>query len=427
MLETCEGMWSEGGRSSFDATRCDGEDAVGGVGAALRPPRAPPVSRLLQPALLRSRSLSRASPPGPSSSYARSRSLRSRFADSSLGTAISIVYDTSLQTSDLHHVHNTAPLRAAYFARKGNFFNRVFVKRAWGWTAIVYLLHLATSPGTPSVPSAAASVGKINPALHSLPYNSSPRRSRGQRFAALVLASLAWILFTAWCFGAGLGDRIIAMSGGTCSVPLPQGVVDVGALEPLLPEGHTTMILHAPPHDPRVGAPRAPERVYLPLHSDFCARRLPLDTKTHPRLFALLSAAHDAQEEIHRALHLPPPRWSGGFDVSGHAFLLTLGVIVLAAELAPSWRAALAERRGVATRGPGSGAGKGVRGIVHVLSTVAGTALIGLWVWMLFMTAVYFHHTHEKLAGFGEYRASWRSQRASLAFACAEAAPATHF
>ncbi|CAK9787448.1 hypothetical protein CC85DRAFT_288576 [Cutaneotrichosporon oleaginosum] len=288
-----------------------------------------------------------------------------------LGCAIAVACDTAVPTSELHHVHNHAPLRAAYFARKSNAINVLFVKRAWAWTAGIYLLHLSTSPGAPKVPSAAASVGRVNPALHSL--HTAPRRSRGQRLAALVLASLAWILFTAWCFGAGLGDRIIAMSGGTCAIPLPKGI-DVGALEHLLPDGHTTMILHAPD--------QAPEHVYLPLHDEFCGTT-PLAPHTHPRLFALLDGP------------LQRPRWSGGFDISGHAFLLTLGAIVLAAEVAPSWRAALAERRGqkAPVRGP--------RGLVHAFSTVAGSALIGLWVWMLLMTALYFHNLKEKLAGLG--------------------------
>lgn len=268
-------------------------------------------------------------------------------------------------------MHNLAPLRAPYFARKSNAVNAVFVKRAWAWTAGIYLLHLFTSPGAPKMPSAVASVGKVNPALHSL--HTCARRSRGQRLAALVLASLAWLLFTAWCFGAGLGDRIIALSGGTCAVPLPRGV-DVGAVEHLLPDGHTTVILHAHDH--------APERAYLPLHHDFCLYT-PLAPHTHPRLFALLDAP------------LQRPRWSGGFDISGHGFLLTLAAVILAAEVAPSWRAALAERRG--QRAPA----RGLKGMVHALATVAGTALTALWVWMLFMTAVYFHDLEEKLAGLG--------------------------
>ncbi|BEJ15285.1 hypothetical protein CspHIS471_0410520 [Cutaneotrichosporon sp. HIS471] len=287
-----------------------------------------------------------------------------------VGCAIAVAYDTALPTSELHHVHNHAPLRAAYFAQKGNAINVIFVKRAWAWTAAIYLLHLVTSRGTPNVRSSAASVSNINPALHS--NHASSRKSRGQRLAALVLASLAWILFTAWCFGAGLGDRIIALSGGTCAIPVPKGI-DISTLEHLVPDGHN-MIIHATEH--------APERVYLPLGHEFCGNT-PLAPHTHPRLFAILDVP------------LQRPRWSGGFDVSGHGFLLTLSAVILAAEIAPSWRAALAERRGQRTRA------RGAKGLLHAFSTVAGTALIALWVWMLFMTAVYFHDLEEKLAGLG--------------------------
>lgn len=318
-------------------------------------------------------------------------------ADARLGCAVDNYSESALATSRLHHVHNVAPVRTAYFARKSNVFNRYFVKQAWGWTAAIYLFHLVTSPSRPPVPSSTASAGRINPALHAKPINA--RRSRAQRLAALILSSIAWILFTAWFFGAPLGDRIIQYSGGICSIPLPEGTVDLGALEPLLPPGHSTLILHTPVHDPHVPGSAAKERIYLPLAESFCANHLTLTHNTHPRLIETLASArglaHEAHATVHRLLNLPPPRWSGGLDVSGHAFLLTLGAIILSAELAPSWRAGLAKARGRRDMAPHSG----VKHTLHVLSTVAGSALIALWVWMLFTTAIYFHDLHEKLAG----------------------------
>lgn len=313
------------------------------------------------------------------------------------GCAIDYYYQSAVATSHLHNVHNVTPMRSAYFARKSNIFNQYFVKKAWGWTVGLYLLHLATSPGRPPIPSPAASAGRINPALHATPM--SKRRSRAQRLTALIISTLAWLIFSAWFFGAALGDRIIQYSGGICSIPLPEGTVDLGALEPLLPPGHNNLILHTPTYDPHVPGSAAKERVYFPLPEDFCAHHLPLTHSTHPRLIEILAAAHglahDAHAEIHKLLRLPPPRWSGGFDVSGHAFLLTLGAIILSAELAPSWRAALAKARGRDTRAQSPG----IKQLIHTLSTIAGSALVLLWVWMLFMTAIYFHDFHEKVAG----------------------------
>jgi hypothetical protein len=136
----------------------------------------------------------------------------------------------------------------------------------------------------------------------------------------------------------------------------------------------------------------AGEYVYFPLPARYCLH-VPLNPATHPLLFQLLEATHDVHKDINAALRLPPPRFSGGFDISGHAFLLTLGALILAAEVAPSWRAYRA--RGYTQR-------TGQKARLHAIATVLATALICLWVWMLLMTAIYFHDPHEKLAGLGE-------------------------
>ncbi|KAL1405246.1 hypothetical protein Q8F55_008872 [Vanrija albida] len=307
-----------------------------------------------------------------------------------LGTVLAVYFDTALSTSLVHHVHNHAPERIAYFARKGNVLNQLFVKKAWAWTASILLLHLWASPA-PLAPSS-----RLNPQLV-----ASVGRSRGQRLAAIVLGSLAWITFTSWFFGAGLGDRIIASTGGACAVPLPPGL-DPGAVEHLLPPGYETPIIlhgaithdkwghanvrghiHASSHGG--AADSRPARVYLPLPHAFCSHRLPLSPNTHPDLYSLLA-------EVGEGYTVPRPRWSGGFDISGHAFLLTLGAVLLASELAPSWREVVSPRIGAEQPA-------GVKGLVYRASTAAGTVLVGIWVWMLLMTAVYFHDPDEKLAG----------------------------
>lgn len=138
--------------------------------------------------------------------------------------------------------------------------------------------------------------------------------------------------------------------------------------------------------------------VFLPLPDRFC-RRTPLSEKEHPRLFDFLKDVHEAHASLHAKLNLPPPRWSGGFDVSGHAFLLTLGALILASELAPSWRSALAKKAAGVRVLSNTNMRPTLRHRLHVLSTILGSALLALWVWMLFMTAVYFHDPDEKLAG----------------------------
>ena len=282
-----------------------------------------------------------------------------------LGIIISLIFETSLDTS-LPHAHLAE--RAYFFARKSNPLNQLFVKKSWGWTSLVYLLHLAASP----------------PA----------RNSRRSRLAVWILATASWLVFTTWFFGAGLGDRVIALSGGSCVVALPrEWDLDPEVLQPLLPAEF-----------PEILTATNSDQLFLPLSSAFCSLRLPLTPKTHPDLFSLLSSTslvfptdpvtntlHPTSS--HPALELPIPKWHRGFDISGHAFLLTLSALVLARELSPSWR-----RDRLDSVGRASGWGKWV----HAIATWSGTIFIALWVWMLTMTAIWFHNTPEKLSGLGQ-------------------------
>jgi len=279
---------------------------------------------------------------------------------------ISLVLDTSLNTSLLSHSH--LPERPHFFARKSNPINQIFVKNAWGWTSLAYLLHLASSP----------------PA----------RTSRRSRLAVWLLATAFWVVFTTWFFGAGLGDRIIALSGGSCAVALPrEWDLDPAALKPLLPSAF-----------PEILTSTDSDQLYLPLSSSLCSSRLPLTPKTHPELFSILSSASEIfptdtgtntlhPTSSHPTLTLLNPRWHRGFDVSGHAFLLTMSTLVLARELIPSWRG---EKQG--SSGLAGGWGRWVQGA----ATLGGTSLVILWVWMVGMTAVWFHNPPEKLSGLCE-------------------------
>ena len=272
-----------------------------------------------------------------------------------MGTTISLIFHTSLNTS-LPHTH--LPERAHLFARKSNPINSVFVKYAWFWTSLAYLLHLLASP----------------PA----------RPSRRARLAFWALATVPWLAFTTWFFGAGLGDRIIALSGGSCAVALPTE----WGLGPAELEGLGIM------------TSTDSDQLYLPLAHSFCSFRLPVTPASHPELFSLLPPVQTdttlnalRPTSSHPSLTLPNPRWYRGFDISGHAFLLTHSALVLARELGPSWRG---ERASPVGRAAGWGRW------VHRLATIGGTALVGIWVWMLGMTGVWFHNPPEKLSGLGQ-------------------------
>ncbi|OWZ38491.1 hypothetical protein C356_04283 [Cryptococcus neoformans c45] len=291
------------------------------------------------------------------------------------GIMYSLVHSTSLNTSEIHHNH--IPERVAYFARKSNILNVIFVKRAWAWTSAIYLLHLVTSPRNRS---------------SMFSFSTSPNGGRIRRLLVWVAATAFWAIFARWFFGAGLGDRIIALTGGNCALPLPPSI------SPILARHTFGKLFTAGPQ-----GSSGEEKIYIALPYKFCTG-VPLTPGALPELFALLPGGGKGTAippgggptTSHESLApLPRPRWHKGFDISGHSFLLTLCIMVLGRELAPTWQA----WAGGKTAGLLNGRGRGWKGKIHGLIALAATGLIGIWMWMVLMTAVYFHNPPEKLAG----------------------------
>lgn len=104
-------------------------------------------------------------------------------------------------------------------------------------------------------------------------------------------------------------------------------------------------------------------------------------------------------------------KWKGGHDISGHVFLLSLGTAFLMQEVGwpiLRWSGWQAEERCVvmsdgalksanieAEAPVGHGAGKPALG----LGTNFALGVMGLSIWMLLMTAIYFHTWFEKFTG----------------------------
>ncbi|KAF4580832.1 phosphatidylcholine-hydrolyzing phospholipase C [Ophiocordyceps camponoti-floridani] len=102
-------------------------------------------------------------------------------------------------------------------------------------------------------------------------------------------------------------------------------------------------------------------------------------------------------------------RWRGGHDISGHVFLLVLGSLFLGQEVGwPLLRAAhlRAEERCV-VMADGAIKGAGVESDGEQASTEQGLGpaakttmvVVGMKLWMLLMTAIYFHTWFEKFSG----------------------------
>lgn len=220
---------------------------------------------------------------------------------------------------------------------------------------------------------------------------------------AFLLATAIWLGFTTWFFGAGLGDRVIQLSGGSCAVALPSAWnLDLENLTKVWPKDFPAIGQSENAGESETG------QLYLPLPHSFCHSNTPLTPTSHPDLFALLSSTSEIfptdkntntlhPTSDHPELVIPRPRWYKGFDISGHTFLLTLSTMMLTRELAPSWRRFA--RGPLALMGDD---GRGWIGVVHRMVTGAGTGLVGLWIWMLLMTAVWFHNPPEKITGLRE-------------------------
>lgn len=204
-----------------------------------------------------------------------------------------------------------------------------------------------------------------------------------------MIGTACWLGFTSWFFGAGLGDRVIQLSGGSCAIALPrEWVLDRGDLHELLPPGFDTLLTTP-------SSELGDEQWYLPVDSSFCIDRRPLTRQTHPQLWDLvlskspthrpaeITKTHLHASSSHPPLVLPRPRWHRGFDISGHVFLLTLASMLLVRELTPSWRRALRKwRENAAGRkaalGNGSGTTAGEDAVLDIDGDGDGDG-VGVW------------------------------------------------
>ncbi|KAJ7446209.1 inositol phospholipid synthesis and fat-storage-inducing TM-domain-containing protein [Mycena galericulata] len=165
-----------------------------------------------------------------------------------------------------------------------------------------------------------------------------PSTRTASRLARWLTATAIWLVFTAWFFGPALFERIVLASGGECVLSLPTG-------------------------DP------------LSLPAEYCHAHTALSPATHPALFA--SSSSFAMPSEWRAT----PRLRKGHDVSGHIFLLTLSILLLAQQLGPSF---------ALTRWS----------TPHTVAVAANSLLIGVWMFASGTTSIYFHSPGEKISGY---------------------------
>lgn len=235
-----------------------------------------------------------------------------------LGAGYSVVYNTYLDTSNPILAHLPHPLAAThYFANKRNVLNVYFIKKAWGWTTAAFFLNWTTSPH---------------------------RIRTGRRLVQYLLATLIWLLFTAWFFGPSLFERLTVASGGQCILNVPSG-----------------------------------DQVIVPY--TLCYSKSTVSPASHPDLFPF------APQSLDQAWN-GTPRLRRGHDVSGHIFLLTLSILLLVDQLAPSFYIRRQQ-----------GQGQGQWSALHYTAIVANITLIAVWFFGVYTTSVFFHSPLEKFTG----------------------------
>lgn len=175
----------------------------------------------------------------------------------------------------------------------------------------------------------------------------TPRRLQAVLRWGLVTAW--WVLVTQWAFGPGLIDRGFRLTGGVCQF---------------------------------------------------------LESEEEKRIAMGKGVGEIREIFTGAACKLAGGQWRGGYDVSGHVFLLTLGSAFLGMEILPVVLryAGLREERAVMNREgkvgrAGAGIGIGDAEAEREEGSGVGGAVVvaGLSWWMLLMTAAYFHTWVEKV------------------------------
>ncbi|SNX86423.1 related to SCS3 - protein required for inositol prototrophy [Melanopsichium pennsylvanicum] len=271
-----------------------------------------------------------------------------------------------------HHVLN-------YWANRKNIVNQIFVKKAWLWTTFAWALQLFFLRLAPQSAPVATRTSLVKP-RQSAPVGSridhkkdkdSPSSSSASSASSAAAATITspvsisvlryifatsfWLLFANWFFGPPLAERILTYTGAVC-VPNTE--------------------------------------LQSPIDELYCRTRTPLSSSSHPALFSASSSSKTIR-----------PMWRGGHDISGHTFIMVLSSLLLLEDIAP-YLAQLLGRgslRKFLFQGqqysnafvPGR-----VLWTMKAKAAVAATlALVGLWSWMLWNTAIYFHTPQEKVSG----------------------------
>ncbi|CDR39004.1 CYFA0S02e10462g1_1 [Cyberlindnera fabianii] len=116
--------------------------------------------------------------------FLQSINTRTRLQEAEL--VILLSYPFTILLGQLLH-HTSPEIVVNYYTNKHNVLNQLFVKKGWFWTVLLTVYFLIQH-------------NRINIAS----------------LSRLALGTAWWYLFTQWCFGLPIMDRVFVMTGGVC-------------------------------------------------------------------------------------------------------------------------------------------------------------------------------------------------------------------
>lgn len=256
-----------------------------------------------------------------------SRRWKSRFTVAEVMYSLSFVLNFAV--GKLLHVFSQPEEVYNYYNNKGNIFNQWFVKKGWAWTTGVILLFYVAECSKPAF----------------------RRQLLAGAFLRWAAATFWWILFTQWCFGIPIMDKVFLLSGGKCAAITGDRL------------------------------------------SSFSDK---------PQLFQLAGELYESKRISSATCRQLKGSWEGGHDPLGHVFLLVHSSLYLFHETKPFWKGwgFLYERWiSFARETDRTNFVAKIRVFVTSSPSVVVLALLGLWWFMLLMTNMYFHSLAEKLVG----------------------------
>ena len=271
-------------------------------------------------------------------------------ASLALGTNKHNVAMSAAKHADPELYEQLAQSNPRHLSDRRNWVNVYFVKKAWFWNSLCTLLIALTLK-----PYAGGVRGEGNRTPVPRRVQSLQDLISSKTFLRWAEATLGWFFFAMWFFGPSLFERYLINSGAEC-------------------------YMHK-----------------RPVERTLCKQRAWVHAHTHPELFAGLP------EHVTTAR----PGWSGGHDVSGHTFILVLGMLLILENLVPYLPYVLPSFSVLRQSIPLSAyaqrdifrTGSVLRRTVNIAAFSAASLLLMVWGTMLLITVVYHHHAYEKISG----------------------------